>query len=287
MVEQEIIDLYDEYTHTGMDRRSFLNKLSLLAGGTIVAMALLPLLENNEILAATISEKDARIEAGYIKYPGFQSKVRAYMAQPKNGKTQIPGVVVIHENKGLHPHIEDITRRLALEGFLALAPDALSSMGGTPSDPDQAKQWIRHLDMIKIRNDFLQAVNFLEFHPNSSGVVGCIGFCWGGAMANQLAVHSMNLKAAVSFYGRQPKSADVPEIQSPILLHYAGLDQRINQGIPNFVEALDQAKIQYEMYRYEGVNHAFHNDTNVARYNATAAKLAWKRTVKFLKMNLS
>ena len=284
-MDQKIIDLYDEYKHESLDRREFLKKLSVLAGGIAAANALLPLLEHNYAHAEIVSKDDPRLKTGYINYPGATGEVRAHFARPKGDK-KLPGVVVIHENKGLHPYIEDVTRRVALEGFLAIAPDALSPLGGTPKDSNKAKSLQKKLDKQSTVNNYVAAVKYLKTHPQSTGKVGVIGFCWGGAMANQVAVNSPDLSAAVPFYGRQPASEDVPKIKASLLLHYAGSDERINKGIPAFETALKKASINYKMYMYEGVKHAFHNDTRAGRYNKEAAQLAWKRTISFLKEKL-
>jgi len=221
----------------------------------------------------------------YIKYPGETGEVRAHLAMPK-GDAKLPGVIVIHENRGLNPHTEDVARRVALEGFLALAPDALSPLGGTPEDTNEARTLIGKLDSQDTEKNYLAAVQYLKTHPQSTGKVGCMGFCWGGGMANQLAVNSSDLTAAVPFYGRQPAPEDVPEIKASLLLHYAGFDQRINSGIEGFEAALKKASVDYKIYMYEGANHAFFNDTNADRYHKEAAQLAWKRTIAFLKEKL-
>ena len=284
-MDQKIIDLYNEYTHELLDRREFLKKLSILAGGTAAASALLPLLENNHAKAEVVPKDDPRLYTEYIKYPGETGEVRAYFARPK-GDVKLPGVVVIHENRGLVPHIEDVTRRVALEGFLAIAPDALTPFGGTPEDPDKAPSLIQKLDSQSTIKNYVAAVKYLKTHPVSTGKVGAVGFCWGGGMANQLAVNSPDLVAVVPYYGRQPASEDVPKIKASLLLHYAGLDEGINKGIPAFEAALKKASIDYKIYMYEGAQHAFNNDTNPARYNKEAAQLAWQRTISFLKEKL-
>ena len=287
-MKQDFIDLYDEYTHSDeMTRREFLDRLTRLAGGSALALGLLPSLENNAAVAQTVSGKDERIETKYIEYKGASGEVRGYLAIPKNVKGKVPAVVVIHENKGLQPHIEDVARRVALAGFIALASDALSPVGGTTFDLDHARQSMRKLDREKTVQDFAAAVSFLKSHDGSNENVGCVGFCWGGRMANQLAVDSEDMKAAVAFYGSQPKAEDVPKIKGEVMLHYAGLDKRINKGISAYEEALKKANVGYKLYIYEGVNHAFHNDTNEARYHAEAAKLAWARTISFFKKKLS
>jgi carboxymethylenebutenolidase len=220
-----------------------------------------------------------------IEYPGETGPVRAYLARPK-GEAKQPAVIVIHENRGLQPHIQDVARRVAAEGFLALAPDALSPLGGTPEDEDQARSRIGELDPAATVKDMVAAVQYLKTHPLSTGKVGCTGFCWGGGMTNQVAVHAPDLSAAVPYYGRQPDAQDVPKIKASMLIHYAGLDERINAGIPAFKEALEKAGIEYEIHVYEGAQHAFNNDTNAARYHPQAARLAWQRTIAFFKAKL-
>lgn len=285
-MDQKIIDLYDEYTHAPLDRRVFMSRLVLLAGGTAAASALLPLLQNNYAKAAIIGEADDRIRTERIAYPGATGDVKGYLAMPRAGG-KYGAVLVIHENRGLNPHIEDVTRRLAVDGFLAMAPDALSPMGGTPADEDMAREMIGKLDAAQTSDNYLKAISWLEDHPNGNGKVGCVGFCWGGGMANQMAVRSGHLDAAVAYYGRQPAANQVPAISAPLLLHYAGLDQRINAGIEAFVAALKEHQKPFEMHVYEGANHAFNNDTNAARYNEAAAKVAWQRTIAFLNSKLS
>jgi len=284
-MNQKIIDLYDEYNNGLVDRRKFLKKLSILAGGTAAAVALLPLLGDADAKAQVVAKDDARLHTEYVKYPGETGDVRAYLARPKKEEKR-PGVIVIHENKALHPHIEDVTRRMALEGFLAMAPDALSPLGGTPDDVDKARSLMRELDGEATIKNFVAAVKYLKTHPLSTGKVGCTGFCWGGGITNQVAVRSPDLLAAVPYYGRQPASEDVPKIKAAYLLHYAGLDERINSGIPAFEEALKKASVEYKIYMYEGAKHAFNNDTNASRYHKEAAELAWKRTVAFFKEKL-
>jgi len=277
--------LYDEYAQGLLDRREFIKTLSILAGGTVAADALLPFLEGSQARAEVVQKNDSRLQTEEIKYPGATGDVRGYLARPK-GDEKRPGVVVIHENRGLVPHIEDVTRRFALEGFLAMAPDALSPLGGTPADLDKARSMIQTLDNQSNLQNFLAAVRYLKTHPASTGKVGVVGFCWGGAVANQLAVHAPDLSAAVPFYGRQPASEDVPKIKASLLLHYAGLDEGINKGIEAYEAALKKASIDYKIYMYEGANHAFFNDTNAERYNKEAAQLAWQRTVSFFKEKL-
>ena len=228
---------------------------------------------------------DPRLHTEYIKYLGETGEIRAHLARPK-GETKLPGVIVIHENRGLQPHIEDVTRRVALEGFLAIAPDALSPLGGAPEDIDEARSLMQELDGEATIKNFVAAVQYLRTHPLSTGKVGCTGFCWGGGMTNQVAVHSPDLLAAVPYYGRQPAVEDVPKIKASMLVHYAGIDERINAGIPAFEEALKKASVEYKIYMYEGAQHAFNNDTSKARYHKEAAQLAWQRTIAFFKEKL-
>jgi carboxymethylenebutenolidase len=265
-MDQKIIDLYDEYTHELFDRREFLRRSSALAGGTAAAYTLLSLLGEKIAQAEIVPKDEPRLLAEYIKYPGTTGDIRAYLARPK-GKEKHPGVLVIHENRGLVPHIEDVARRVALEGFLAVAPDALTPLGGTPEDQEKAPTLIQKLDGASTLQNYLAAIKFLKTHPVSTGKVGVVGFCWGGGMANQLAVNSSDLSAVVPYYGRQPVPEDVPKIKASLLIHYAGIDEWINGGIPAFEEALKKASVDYKIYMYEGAQHAFNNDTNPARYN--------------------
>jgi carboxymethylenebutenolidase len=284
-MDQKIIDLYDEYTHELLDRREFLRSLSVLAGSTAAAIALLPLIENNNAKAEVVPKDDPRLYTDHMKYPGATGEVLAYLARPKRDE-KIPGVVVIHENRGLVPHIEDVTRRVALEGFLAIAPDALTPLGGTPEDPEKAPSLMQKLDSQSTTQNYVAAVRYLKTHPVSTGKVGAIGFCWGGGMANQVAVNSPDILAVVPYYGRQPASEDVSKIKASLLLHYAGVDEGINKGILAYEEALKKASIDYKMYMYEGAKHGFNTDTNPDRYNKEAAQLAWQRTISFLKEKL-
>jgi carboxymethylenebutenolidase len=284
-MDQNILDLHDEVTHERLDRRQFLRKLVIVAGGTAAANALLLSSGNNDAKAEIVPEDDPRLITEQVNYAGASGEVRAYLVRPK-GDEKHPGVVVIHENRGLTPHIEDVTRRIALEGFLAIAPDALSPLGGTPEDESKAPSLIGQLDRQTTINNYLAAVRYLKTYPLSTGKIGVVGFCWGGGMANQLAVNSPDLSAVVPYYGAQPASEDVSKIKASLLLHYAGVDERINKGIPAFEEALKKASIDYKIYMYEGAHHAFNNDTSPARYNKEAAQLAWHRTISFLKEKL-
>jgi len=278
-------DLYKEYANGLLDRRKFLKRLSILTGSLAAAIALLPLLENRDVKAQIVPKDDPRLHTEYINYPGATGNVRSYIARLKEG-VKIPGMVVIHENRGLVPHIEDVARRIALEGFLAIAPDALTPLGGTPEDPEKAPPLIQQLNPQTTLENYLAAVKFLKTHPLSTGKVGVVGFCWGGLMANRIAVASPDIQAAVPYYGMQPPLEDVPKIKASLLLHYAGIDERINKGIQAYEEALKKASIDYKSYMYEGAQHAFNNDTSPARYHKEAAQLSWGRTIAFLKEKL-
>ena len=278
-MDQKIINLYDEYTHKPLTRDVFIKKLVMLTGSLAAAMTILPSLEGNYAMAQTRDNEDD-LFTERINYPTEGGEMKAYVARPKK-EGKYPAVVVIHENRGLNPHIEDVTRRAAKAGFLALAPDALSLLGGTPTNEDEARALFQKLDAKQNTLNFAKAFSYLPARKDCNGKMGCVGFCWGGAMANQLAVAVPDLKAAVAFYGRQPEAADVPRIKAAVQLHYGGLDERVNAGIPAYEAALKENKINYELYIYDGVNHAFHNDTSAARYNEAAAKLAWERTVEF------
>jgi carboxymethylenebutenolidase len=283
-MDQKIITLFDEYTHGGMNRRSFLDRLATLAGGAAAANALLPLLENNYALAQVVAESDPRIVAETFQVPGVQG-LSGYLVRPKAGGKH-PAVLVIHENRGLNPHIKDVTRRVATEGFVALGLDYLSPIGGTPADEDKARDMIGTLKGPDIVASGRAAVAALASHPDSTGKVGAVGFCWGGGAVNSLAVAEPNLGAGVAYYGRQPAADQVASIKAPLLLQYGGLDEPINKGIPDYEAALKKAGKTYEVHIYEGANHAFNNDTNAARYKKDAADLAWSRTIAFFKKHL-
>jgi carboxymethylenebutenolidase len=284
MEDPRTMDLSDEPTQELLDRREFFKKMSVIAGCTAAVCALPLLLENGEARAQIVPKDDSRLYTENIKYPGATGEVRAYLARPK-GDEKLPGVIVVPEIYGLNSHIEDVTRRVALEGLLAIAPDPLSPLGGTPDDRDKARAFTQKLDEKSTIENYLAAVKYLKNHPQSNGKVGVIGFCWGGGMANQLAVHSPDLAAAVPYYGMQSALEDVPKIKAPLLLHYAGNDERINKGIPAFEAALKQASINYKIYIYEDTRHGFNNETD-PRYNKEAAQLSWQRTISFLKEKL-
>jgi len=282
-MERKITALYDEYRDGRIDRRTFLKQLTLLTGSAAAALAVLPSLgETNSIPP----DQENIPVSEFVNYPAPKTEMKAFLAHPnKDGK--FPAVIVIHENRGLQPHIQDVAKRFAQEGFLAVAPDGLTPVGGTPED-DQAlaAQRIGQLNNEDTINNFVAAVKYLKTHPRSTGKVGCTGFCWGGAMTNNVAVNAPDLDAAVPYYGRTPATEDVAKIIAPIMAHYAGNDPGINAGIPAFEEELKKQHKEYQIFIYEGAGHAFNNDSNPDRYNAEAAKLAWGRTVSFFKSKL-
>ena len=285
-MEQKIIDLFDNYTHGGMSRRSFLDRLAILAGGTAAATALLPILENNYAHADTVAESDPRVKGEMVTFKAGSQNVSGYLVRPAaDGK--YPSVVVVHENRGLNPHTKDVARRLAVDGFQALAVDFLSPIGGTPSDQDKAREMIGTLQAPDVTGWAQGAVAHLRGTPSSNGKVGAVGFCWGGGVIGRLAVAEPTLNAGVVYYGQQPAAEEVAKIKAPLLLNYAGTDERINAGIPAFEDALKKSGKDYTLYMYDGAQHAFLNDTNEARYNKAAADLAWGRTLEFFKKHLA
>ena len=283
-MERNITKLFAKYKEGKISRRSFLRKLTVAAGSSAAAMALLPALKAADNIQPT--QDDDELVSQFVNYPSPKMEIKAFLAHPKkSGK--FPAVVVIHENRGLQPHIQDVAKRFAKEGFLSLAPDALPPVGGTPeNDQTLASERIRNLDNNDTVNNLVAAVKYLKTHPLSTGKVGCTGFCWGGAMTNQVTVNSPELDAAVPYYGRQPATEDVAKMNAPILAHYAGNDPGINAGIEAFEEELKKQKKDYQIFIYEGASHAFNNDSNPERYHAEAAKLAWGRTVSFFKEKL-
>jgi carboxymethylenebutenolidase len=287
VITQEMIYLYDEYTHAPLPRRVFLRRLAALAGSTAAATAILPYIETSRAAAAIVAVDDARIETSHMTYPGSSGPVKAYLAKAKEGAARRGSVIVIHENRGLSPHIEDVARRAALEGFVAVAPDLLSYQGGTPANDDDARAAFAKMDRAVAVKDAAAAIAYLKGRPDSNGKVGMVGFCWGGGTVIRVATIAPDLVAAVPFYGDPPPADDVKKIKAKMLMHYAALDQRINAMVPAYEAALKEAHIPYTMYIYEGVNHAFHNDTAGERYGEAQAKLAWSRTVAFFKENLS
>lgn len=286
-IRQAAIHLFDTYTHGGMKRRHFLDRLAKLAGGIVAAQALLPWLENNYAKADLLPESDPRIVVKWAKVDTDTNPIPVYVVRP-NDTAKYPPVIVIHENRGLNPHIRDVARRLAAEGFFALAPDLLGPLGGTPDDPDKAREMIGTLDPAAVIAGLQGLANLIALgFPEATGKLGAMGFCWGGGMVNRLAIAEPRLAAGIAYYGQQPDAAEIGKIKAALLLHYAGLDDRINQGIAAYEAALKAAGKKYELYVYPDVNHAFNNDTNEARYNKAAADLAWQRSIAFLKRELA
>lgn len=288
-MDQNIINLFDEYTHKPLRRDEFLRRLAQLTGSVAAAMTVLPLLESNYAHAATVPVHVEGISAEDITYPGDNTTMKAYLVKPDNIKAgeKRGAVIVIHENRGLNPHIRDVTRRVAQAGYIAMAPDALSVAGGTPSNEDEARALFGKLDAKQNLNNFLKGFDYLKSLPESNGKTAAVGFCWGGALTNQLAVNDPTLDAAVAFYGMQAAAADVPKIKARVLLHYGEKDERVNAGIPAYEEALKAAGTKYELFVYEGAQHAFHNDTSGPRYNKEAAEKAWARTLQLFKETIA
>lgn len=285
-ITQAMIDAYDEYTHLTLDRRLFMERLTKLAGSGAAAAAIAPMLAANPARAAIVAEDDARVVATDITYPGDGVEMKGYMVMPAGNPGKLPAVIVVHENRGLNAHIKDVARRFALEGFVVLAPDFLSPLGGTPADEEKAREMFGQLDAAKTAANGVATVAFLAGNEATNGKVGAVGFCWGGGTVGDIAVAAPDLDAAVVYYGRQPKSEDVAKIQAPMLFNYAGMDERINAGIDAMKAALEGAGKDFTIYIYDGAQHAFNNDTSEARYNKQAAETAWGRTVAFLKEKL-
>ena len=283
----EVLQWFDKYVHGLVDRRGFLNGVAKYAVGGVTASMLLDALNPRFAEAQQIAKDDARISAKYVEYasPEGSGRMRGYLARPANATGKLPGVLVVHENRGLNPHIEDIARRLALDNFLAFAPDALFPLGGYPGDEDKARDLFAKLDQSKARADFVAAANTLKGLPECSSKFGVVGFCYGGTIANMLATRLPDLAAAVPFYGGQPSAEEAAKIKAQLLIHYAGNDERINAGWPAYEVALKTARVKYEMFIYPGTQHGFNNDTT-PRYDEAAAKLAWQRTVAFFNKNL-
>jgi carboxymethylenebutenolidase len=284
-MDQRIIDLYDEFTHSHLDRRLFMQRLTALVGSTAAALALLPQLESNHAVAQTVPENDTRLKMEDVSYPGSKGPVRGYVARPTAG-AKGPGVVVIHENRGLQPHIRDVARRAALGGYVALAPDLMSAIGGTPASEDEARTKFAQVEVPVAFADALKSIEYLRGRPDAAGKIGVVGFCWGGSMVGRIAASGADVQAAVVFYGTAPAVEQVPAIKTPLMLHYAGIDERVNASVPAFEAALKAAGKPYTLHMYEGAQHAFHNDTAGARYDAMAARLAWSRTIEFFDRHL-
>jgi carboxymethylenebutenolidase len=285
--DQDLLNLFDEYVHGGIDRRGFLDRATKYAVGGVTAAMLLDALNPQFAAAQQVPKDDARLKTEYVEYPSPQGygKMRGYLVRPAAATGKLPGVLVVHENRGLNPHIEDIARRLSLDNFITFAPDALFPLGGYPGDEDQARQLFPKLDQAKTREDFVAAAGWLKARSDCTGKVGVVGFCYGGSISNMLATRLPDLGGAVPFYGGQPKAEDVPNIKAPLLIHYAGQDERVNAGWPAYETALKAANVKYEAFIYAGAQHGFNNDTT-PRYDKDAAALAWKRTVDFFNKNL-
>ena len=286
-LSQDVYNLFDEYVHTGMNRREFMNRLTVYATAGFSAAAMADFLLPKYAKATQIDPKDPRLNSEIIEYTSAKGAgtMKGLLTRPVKAESKLPRIVVVHENRGLNPHIEDVARRTGIENFIALAPDALTPLGGYPGTDDEGKILQSKRDRDEMVEDFMAAYYYLLTHPECSGRIGVVGFCFGGYIANELAVRLPNLGASVPFYGRGPEVEDVPKIQAPLLLHFAELDTRINEGWPAYEAALKENKKDYTAYIYPGVNHGFHNDTT-PRYDKPAAELAWKRTIEFFNKNL-
>ncbi len=284
-MDQRIINLYDRFTHGGISRRDFLDQLATVTGSAAAAAAMLPLLQNDYARAAIVAEDDPRLRAERFAYDSPAGSIGGYLVRG-TAKLKRPAVVVIHENRGLNPHTKDVARRLALDGFLVLAPDLLSVSGGTPATDDATRDQHGRTDRGEMLKGAIAAIGVLRDHPESNGNVGAVGFCFGGGVVNRMAVANPNLRAGVAYYGDQPPADQVPAIRAPLVLHYAGLDERINAGIAAYEAALKANNKRYTIYMYEGANHSFNNDTAGPRYDKAAAELAWSRTIAFFRQEL-
>jgi len=287
-IKQEVFDLYDDYAHNRLSRRDFMEKLSLYAAGSLTVPALMSFLMPDYKNTLQVAADDPHLKSEYINYKSEKGggAIKALLSQPVDAKKKLGGIVVVHENRGLNPYIEDVGRRAALAGFITIAPDALTPLGGYPGNDDKGRELQSKRDRNEMLEDFIAAFDYLKANPDCNGKVGVVGFCFGGWIANMMAVRIPDLAAAVPFYGTQPSKEQVPQIKAPLLLHYAGLDTRVNEGWPAYEEALKQNKKEYTAYIYPGVNHGFHNDTT-PRYDKAAAELAWQRTIDFFKAKLS
>ncbi len=285
--DPELLILFDAYVHGDVDRRGFLERAARFAVGGVSAAMLLDALNPRFAEAQQVAKDDPRLKAEYVEYPSPQGygKMRGYLVRPAKAAGRLPGVLVVHENRGLNPHIEDVARRMALADFVAFAPDALFPIGGYPGDEDKAREAFRNLDQEKTREDFVAAASWLQARADCSGKIGVIGFCYGGSIANMLATRLPDLAAAVPFYGGQAKAEDVPRIKAPLLIHYAEQDERVNEGWPAYEAALKASQKRYTAHVYPGTQHGFHNDTT-PRYDKAAATLAWERSLAFLNANL-
>ncbi len=285
--DQEVYDLFDQYVHGDVDRRGFLERVARFAVGGVTAAMILDALSPRFAEAQQVAGDDKRLKTSRISFdsPRGNGKIRAYLARPAAGAKKLPAVLVVHENRGLNPHIEDIARRIALAGYLALAPDALTPLGGYPGDEDKARELFGKLDRAKVNEDFVAAFHLLEKRPDSTGKVGVVGFCFGGGVAGMLAARAPTLDAAVAFYGSQPTAEETAKIKAPMLVHYAENDERVNAGAAAFEAALAANKVPHQVFKYPGTQHGFNNDTT-PRYDKAAAALAWKRTMEFFAKKL-
>lgn len=285
-IKQEVFDLYDAYAHNRINRREFMDKLSAYAVGGVTVAALMSFINPNYQIIQ-VEANDPRIKSEYINYNSEKGggSIKGLLSKPVDSKRKLPGIVVVHENRGLNPYIEDVGRRAALAGFISLAPDALTPLGGYPGNDDDGRAMQSKRDRNEMLEDFIAAFYYLKSHPNCNGKVGVVGFCFGGWISNMMAVRVPELAGAVPFYGGQPAAEDVPKIKAPLLLHFAGLDTRVNEGWPAYEKALKENNKKYTAYMYDGVNHGFHNDST-PRFDKPAAELAWQRTVEFFKANL-
>ncbi len=286
-IHPEIFDLYDDYAHNKIDRRKFVEKLSLYAVGGLTLSTLMSSMLPDYETTRLIKEGDERLTSDYVHYesPNGGGKIKGLLSKPTGTTGKVPGVVVVHENRGLNPYIEDVGRRTAVDGFISLAPDALSPLGGYPGNDDDGRAMQRKRDRNKMLEDFIAAYDYLKNHPDCNGKIGVVGFCFGGWISNMMAVRIPTLSAAVPFYGGQPSAEDTAKIKSPLMLQYGGLDQRVNAGWPAYEEALKANGVEYQAFVYEGAKHGFHNNTT-PRYDEKAAKLAWERTIGFFKKKL-
>ncbi|WPO78382.1 dienelactone hydrolase family protein [Flavobacterium sp. KACC 22761] len=286
-ISQEVFDLYDDYAHNKIDRRIFIEKLSIFAVGTLTLPSLLSFMTPNYVDSILVQPTDPRLKTGYINYdsPKGGGSIKGLLSQPAETKKKLPGIIVVHENRGLNPYIEDVARRAALEGFITLAPDALSPLGGYPGNDDAGRELQKKRTREEMLEDFIAAFEYLKSHKDCNGHIGVVGFCFGGWIANMMAVKLPDLKAAVPYYGGQPTAEEAEKIKTPLLLHYAGLDTRVNEGWPAFEQILNKNKVEHTAYFYNGVNHGFHNNTT-PRYDEAAATLSWTRTIDFFKLKL-
>jgi carboxymethylenebutenolidase len=287
-ITQEMINLYDDYTHISLDRRAYMTKLTAIVGTTAAAATVTDMIAGNKAAAQIVKSDDTRVKGEMVKFPGESGEFGGYLCRPANATGKLPTVIVIHENRGLTGHIQDVTRRMALEGFLAFGPDFLLPYGGAPADEDKGREIHAKMDRARAVANGLASIKFLTAHASSNGKIGVTGFCWGGGMSNSLAVAGgASVLAAAPYYGAQPTTADIPKIKARMMLHYAQNDDNINKGIPAYEAALKAAGSRYELFTYDGTQHAFNNDGSAARYNKAAADLAWSRTIAMFKKELA